>query len=137
MKTLIQMFSIFALGVAVGSLAIPASSAPSAPVRKTTVTRLMTTDLAGWCDGKEMIIEINASTSGTSGPHYHPGHSFNYVIGGTQLVTAEGSPPRTYRAGEVFPEAPMTSSTSESPSPTRMVTVRILEKGKPETVYVQ
>ena len=121
------------LGVAVGSMTLPALSAQ---VRTTNVTKLMITDLAGWCDGKEMVVEINSSTPGTSGKHYHPGHSFNYVIEGAQIVSAEGSPSRTIRAGEVFHEAPMTVSTSESPSSTKMVTVRILEKGKPETVYL-
>ncbi len=133
MKRIVHSTLIFILGAVGGSLIVPAISAQ---VRNTNTTRLMAMDLAGWCDGKEVIVELNASSPGTSGKHYHPGHTFSYVIEGAQTVSVEGGSSKTFRAGEVFHEAPMEVSTSAGPSSIKMFTVRLLEKGKPETVRV-
>src|SRR5262245_24078793 len=97
MGNLLRSVSIFAIGVIVGSLTVPALSAQ---VRSAKVTRLITTDLAG-CDGKEVIVELNEYGPGTNGTHYHPGHSFAYVIEGSQIITVEGKAARTLRAGDV------------------------------------
>ena len=53
MEKMLRSAAIFVIGVAVGSLAIPALSQQ---VRTLKTTRLMTTDLAGFCDGKEVVV---------------------------------------------------------------------------------
>jgi hypothetical protein len=54
MEKMLRSAVIFVIGVAVGSLAIPALSQQ---VRSLKTTRLMTTDLAGFCDGKEVVVD--------------------------------------------------------------------------------
>ena len=134
MRSIFRSASIFALGIVVGSLAVSTLSAQAYRTVKT--TRLMTTDLTGWCDGKEAIVEISDFGAGSSAKHYHPGHSFGYVLEGSQTAHVNGKPPIVSRVGDVYYEAPMQPATSESPAPLKMITFRILEKGKPETVNV-
>src|SRR5262249_8539434 len=63
----------FAAGIAVGHLGVPALSAQFRSVKTTSV---LTRDLTGWCDGKELTVELNDAGPGSSGKHYHPAHSF-------------------------------------------------------------
>ncbi len=124
---------IFVIGVAVGSLAIPALSQQ---VRTVKTARLMTTDLAGFCDGKEVVVDFSEAEPGASSKHYHPGYSFNYVIEGSEISTQEGRPPIAIHRGEVLFEHPMQVNVSENSAVVKFVTFRILEKGKPENVRV-
>ena len=61
MGNLLRSAAIFGFGVVVGSLTIPALSAQ---FRSAKVTRLITTDLTGFCDGKDVIVELNEVRSG-------------------------------------------------------------------------
>jgi len=133
MEKMLRGAAIFVIGVAVGSLAIPALSQQ---VRTLKTTRLMTTDLAGFCDGKEVVVDYSESEPGASAKHYHPGYSFNYVIEGSEISTQEGRPPIVIHRGEVLFEQPMQVNVSENSAPVKFVTFRILEKGKPENVRV-
>jgi quercetin dioxygenase-like cupin family protein len=119
--------------VAVGSLVIPALSQQ---VRTLKTTRLVTTDLAGFCDGKEVVVDYSEVAPGASAKHYHPGYSFGYVIEGSQTSSQEGRPPIVVRKGELLLEEPTQANISENSAPAKVVTFRILEKGKPETVRV-
>src|ERR1700722_8738955 len=56
MEKMLHSAAIFVIGVAVGSLTIPALSQQ---VRTLKTTRLMTTDLAGFCDGKEVVVDYS------------------------------------------------------------------------------
>src|SRR5579862_2874445 len=127
----------FLSGVFVGALTIPGalSAQVGTPVRAQKTTRLITTDLAGWCDGKEAVVEYNEEGPGASIKHYHPGHSFTYMIEGSRTVTADGMP-QTIPVGGIHYEAPMKVNISINASPVRVVTFRILEKGKAESVRV-
>ena len=133
MEKMLHNASIFIIGVVVGSLTVPALSAQ---VRVNKQTTLMTTDLTGWCDGKEVIVTLSEYGPGTTEKHYHPGHSFGYVIEGSQISTQEGKPPITVRTGDVLYEEPMRVNISANSSPAKVVTFRILEKGKPATIRV-
>jgi oxalate decarboxylase/phosphoglucose isomerase-like protein (cupin superfamily) len=133
MGNVLRSAAIFGIGVAVGSLTIPALSAQ---FRSANVTRLITTDLTGFCDGKEVIVELNEYGPGTNGKHYHPGHSFGYVTEGSQTITVEGQAAKTFRAGDVSHEEPNQVHTSENSATVKLFLLRILEKGKPETVRV-
>jgi hypothetical protein len=133
MEKLLRSAAIFVIGVAVGSLAIPALSQQ---VRTLKTTRLMTTDLAGFCDGKEVVVDYSEVSPGASAKHYHPGYSFGYMIEGSQTSTQGGRPPIVIRKGELLLELPTQVNVSENSAPAKTVTFRILEKGKPENVRV-
>jgi hypothetical protein len=133
MGKVLRSASIFVIGVAVGSLTIPPLSAQ---VRTLKTTRLLTTDLAGFCDGKVVVVDYSEVEPGASAKHYHPGYSFGYMIAGSQISTQEGRPPFATRTGEILLEEPMRVNVSENSAPAKVVTFRILEKAKPETVPV-
>ena len=91
----------FVLGILAGCLAMRSVYAQSRTGK--TVT-LLTTDLAGWCDGKEVTVELNEFGPGTSGKHYHPGHSFTWILEGSETYAVEGKPSKTVKSGEVLHE---------------------------------
>jgi hypothetical protein len=139
-KTKVALFChitvAFLSGVIVGPHVIPALSAQVGTPVKAQRTTLITTDLAGWCDGKEAIVEYSEETAGVGAKHYHPGHSFSYVIEGSRSITADGIPAQVVPTGGLQYEAPMKASASNNLSPAKVITFRILEKGKAETVLV-
>jgi quercetin dioxygenase-like cupin family protein len=133
MEKILRNTAIFVIGVAAGSLTI----APlSAQFRTLKTTRLVTTDLAGFCDGKQVVVDYSEVEPGASDKHYHPGYSFGYMIEGSQTSTQEGGPPIVIRRGELLLEQPMRVNVSENSAPAKVVTFRILEKGKAESVRV-
>jgi uncharacterized cupin superfamily protein len=131
MKMIVRFVSVFVLGVWVGHLSIPTVSAQFRTVKR---TNLFTTDLSGWCDGKEVTVELNEVGPGTSGRHYHPAHSFTWIIDGSETYTLEGQPPKTVKVGDVLHEAPMQVHTLDNRSPVKLLVLRIIEKGKEATV---
>jgi quercetin dioxygenase-like cupin family protein len=106
----------------------------TAQTRKATTTNLITTDLGNWCDGKEVNVEVNEFSPGTSGRHYHPAHSFTWILEGSEAYTLEGQPTRTVSTGELLHEAPMQVHSLDNQSPVKLLVLRIAEKGKPATV---
>lgn len=68
---------LFAAGVVVGSFAV---ATLTAQLRTGKTKILQTTDLSGSCDGKQVVVELNEFGPGTSGKHYHPGHSFTWIL---------------------------------------------------------
>jgi hypothetical protein len=130
--------TVFLSGVIVGSgtNAAALSAQVAAQGRAQETTKLMTTDLAGWCDGKEIVVEYHEEGPGPSSKHYHPGHSFSYMIEGSRTVTVDGMPVQVVRAGEIHYEAPMRANISNNASAAKVVTFRIMEKGKTESVVV-
>jgi len=122
---------VFILGITVGHLITPAAYPQFRTVSRTT---LSTTDLEGYCEGKEVTIELNQIDPGTSGRHYHPAHSFTYVLEGTETYAAEGQPPKTIHAGDVVHEAPMQVHKVDNLAPVKLLVVRVIEKGKEATV---
>jgi hypothetical protein len=124
---------IFVLGVLMGSL-ITTSVHAQRRVGKTQM--LLTQDLQGFCDGKEVVVELFEGGPGTSGKHYHRGYSFSWAIDGTEVEKVEGKPPLTVHAGEVAYQGPMQVHENENQGAVRKLTFRILEKGKPHTTQV-
>ena len=133
MRTIIQMVSIFVLGIAVGSIAIPALSAQS---RSTDVKELTHTDLGTWCPGKEVTIALQESGPGISSRHYHPGHSYSYVIEGSETRMVDGKPPQVARVGDVIHEEPMQVGETQNNASVKLLVFSILEKGQPVTTRV-
>jgi uncharacterized cupin superfamily protein len=99
----------FVLGIVAGRLM---SSTALPQFRTVKTTRLLTTALEGWCAGKEMTIELNDISPGTSGRHYHPAHSFTYVFEGSEIYTVDGETPNVVHAGECSPRGADSSAHS-------------------------
>jgi quercetin dioxygenase-like cupin family protein len=133
MRLMIPLTCTFLLGIAVGQITLPAVSAQ---FRSTKTTNLITTDLGSWCEGKEVTVELNEAGPGTSGKHYHPGHSFTWIIEGSEVYTIAGQPPKQVKAGDLLHEEPMQLHTTENQSPVKLLVVRVVEKGKQATVRV-
>ena len=133
MKAMIGIAVGFVAGILVANLKIPLASAQFRTVKS---TRLLTTDLAGWCEGKEVTVELNEAGPGTSGKHYHPGHSFTYILDGSESYAVEGQPGRTVHAGDILHEAPMQLHTVDNLSAVKLLVIRVIEKGKQATVRI-
>lgn len=123
-----------AVGIACGNLFVPSLRAQ---YRTNKTTELVRTDLGAWCEGKEVTIEIIEAGPGTSGKHYHPAHSFSWIIDGSEVQTVPGRAPIAVKAGALIHEEPMQVSESENVGPVKFLQFRIIEKGKPVTTQVQ
>jgi uncharacterized cupin superfamily protein len=134
MKIKLWLGAAFVVGILVGHARIPIAYAQ---LRTVKTDRLLTVDLAGWCDGKEVTVELNQAGSGTSGKHFHPAHSFTYVLEGSEAYTLEGQASNTVKAGDVLHEAPTQVHTVENLSAVKLLVVRVIEKGKEPTVRLQ
>jgi quercetin dioxygenase-like cupin family protein len=132
MKTKLWVAAAFTIGIVMGQLTI---SPAYGQFRTTKSERLLTTHLAGWCDGKEVTVELNEAGPGTSGKHYHPGHSFTDVIDGSETYVVERQPAQILKAGDVLHEAPMQLHTVDNQSAVKLL-IRVIDKGKNATVRV-
>src|SRR5262249_19598653 len=127
MRMLCCIASTFVVGVVVGVLSTPTVNAQFRNVKS---NRLLTVDMAEWCNEKEVTVELNEIGPGSSGKHYHPGHSFTYVLEGSEEYLQEGKPGKTVRAGDVLHEEPMLLHTVDNQGPVKLLVVRVVEKGK-------
>jgi quercetin dioxygenase-like cupin family protein len=124
----------FVLGLLVAYLAMSSLNAQPRRVGKTAT--LLTTDLAGWCDGKQVVVEQNEFGPGSSGKHYHPGHSFTWILEGSETYALDGKPSRVVKSAEVLHEEPQEVHKVDNDAPVRLLVFRVVEKGKPVTVPV-
>ena len=129
---LMVIVTVFTVGLMAGRFLTPPGASAQTRIGRTTT--LITTDLSGWCDGKEVTVEVNNFGPGTSGRHYHPGHSFTWILEGSETYAVEGQAPRAVTAGDLLHEAPMQVHTLENQSPVKLLVLRVAEKGKPATV---
>ena len=132
MLAMVRYVAVFFIGALLGSQGFAVISAQSS---RNTV-RVMQRDLGGWCDGKEVIVDISEQGPGPGARHYHHAHSFTLMLEGSRDVIADGEAPHTIKAGEIHYETPMMVNATNNTSPVKVVTFRIQEKGKPETVTV-
>ena len=110
-----------------------------AQYRPIQTTELMRADLGAWCAGKEVTVHmaIVEAGPGATGKHYHPGHSFSWIMEGSEEQTVAGRPPIIAKVGDVIHEEPMLPSENRNTAPVKFLDVQILEKGKPSTTRVQ
>ena len=119
-------------GVVLGSLFTPLAIVQTA--RRTIETKdLMRVDLGSWCEGKEVIIQLQDAGPGSSGKHYHPAHSFNWVIEGSEVHTTEGKPATIAKPGDVLHDRPGEVHETQNSAPVKLLLFRVIEKGKPVT----
>jgi quercetin dioxygenase-like cupin family protein len=68
-----------------------------------------------------------------SGPHTHPGIEMGYVLAGEVVMSVEGEPDRTLKAGDSFviPSGAIHDVKSVGSVPTKAVSVFVVDKTKP------
>lgn len=110
------------------------TSTVAAQDRRTDSRELLRMDLGEWCPGKEVLITHLTNGVGTAARHSHPAHSFSYIIEGAQTISPDGKPSKVSKAGDIQYEAPYAISSTNTTEPTKVLNIRILEKGKPVTI---
>lgn len=120
----------FACGVVFATGYVPSVGAQD---RRTETKELLRTDLGDWCPGKEVLVTVSSNSAGVAARHFHPAHSYSYLLEGSQTISPDGKPSYAVKAGDLQYEAPFEVSATRTTDPTRVLVVRILEKGKPAT----
>ena len=67
--------------------------------------------------------------------HFHPAHSYSYLLEGSQTISPDGKPPYTVKAGDLQHEAPLEVSATRTTDPTKVLVVRIIEKANQPRVW--
>lgn len=101
------------------------------------VTELKRVDLGSWCEGKEAVVSLEEIAPQHQSKHFHPAHSFAWMIEGSQVRYVDGKPPETFRVGDVTEERPGEISESDILAPTKVLLFRILQKGQPATTRIK
>jgi quercetin dioxygenase-like cupin family protein len=98
---------------------------------------LPTLTLNNW---KLTALEVAYEPGEVDTPHKHPGFVFGYVVAGTLRFQVDGQPEKTYRAGEMFYEAPgsvhRVSANASATEPCRFLAMIFAEKDRPLSVNV-
>jgi quercetin dioxygenase-like cupin family protein len=147
MKSLneVAAISILALVVAVESgmlanqtlLAQQAQTKSSDLLKDVKTSNLFRADVADMA-GKEAIIqELEFPPEWSTGKHRHPGDTYVYILNGSMKLEEEGKAPVTVNRGEVFYESPNGVYNAISANGTKVLIVRIYEKGKPLSTPVK
>ena len=98
----------------------------------------LTRTLVGRADvsvpGREAVVaRVEVAPGAKAGRHTHPGDEISYVLEGEATLLIDGQAPRTVKAGESFviPAGVVHDAHNESSTPTRLIGVYVVEKGKP------
>ena len=98
----------------------------------------LTRTLVGRADvsvpGREAVVaRVEVAPGAKAGRHTHPGDEISYVLEGEATLLVDGQPPRVVKAGESFvvPAGAVHDAQNEGSTPTRLIGVYVVEKGKP------
>ncbi len=118
----------FAAGLAVDHLAFAAQQQPS--IKRTVLQRQ---DDPGSPKYEAIMGISEIPPGGTSGKHRHPGIELSYVLEGSVELTHEGKPPITVKAGEATMNTlgGIHTAVNRGTTPVKLLTVFVVEKGKP------
>ena len=84
--------------------------------------------------GREAVVaRVEVAPGAKAGRHTHPGDEISYVLEGEATLLIDGQPPRVVKAGESFViQAGLVHDAHNNGStPTKLVGVYVVEKGKP------
>ena len=125
-----QLANRFLAGTTLAVLASAAlAQAPAPALTRTVVAR---GDVS--VPGREAVAaRVDIAPGGVSGWHTHPGDEISVVSEGEVVLMVAGQAPRKVVAGEgfVIPAGVVHNARNEGTSPTRLVGVYVVEKGKP------
>lgn len=92
--------------------------------------------------GKSLLaVEVVYPPGGVSPPHRHPPSAFvyAYVVSGEVVSAIDDQPPRVYRAGESWSEAPgarhRVSRNASKTKPAKLLAVFVKDSGKGQLVF--
>ena len=128
MTTSIRKLVSIAAGVA-ALLAGGALVAQTPALQRTIVTKA---DVS--VPGREAVIaKVEIAPGGIAGWHTHPGDEISYIQEGESELMVAGQPNRIVKAGEgfVIPAGVVHNARNSGSTPTRLVGVYVVEKGKP------
>lgn len=98
------------------------------------LTRTVVTKADVSVPGREAVVaRVEVAPGGVAGWHTHPGDEISYVMEGEATLLVAGQQPRQVKAGEgfVIPAGTVHNAKNDGPTPTRLVGVYVVEKGKP------
>ena len=130
-RTLITASTIvaaFTLGLTVDHLAFAAQQQPTI---KRTILQRQDDPASPKYEAVMGISEIPAG--GTSGKHRHPGIELAYILDGSVEIAHEGKPAETVKSGQATMNTfgGIHTATNRGTTPVKILTVYIVEKGKP------
>lgn len=103
-------------GLPAGEALAQTSSAPKAKS-----TLLLEQELEGLPGYVVQVVLVEGPPGWVGGRHYHPGHLFGYILGGSYEFNFDNMTSRTVGPGEVFYESPNTVMQSRNGSDTEWV----------------
>ena len=132
-RNFILIVAVLAVGALLGAMGERALSKQHIKVKP-----LLKTDLAEQ-EGKQVIMALLEVDGEASFPfHYHPGAEIGYVLEGSALVKYKGKPDQTLKAGDAYyiPTGQVHAATT-APGTTRLLVIRLHEKGRPIRIPVK
>ena len=84
--------------------------------------------------GREAVVaRVEVAPGARSGRHTHPGDEISYVAEGQVELLVDGQPPRVVKAGESFviPAGTVHEAHNTTETPTKLIGVYVVDKGKP------
>jgi quercetin dioxygenase-like cupin family protein len=112
-------------------------SSALAQQRPVDTSRLMKKDLEG-CEGRKSSFRYSTlALEQVVINHYHPGESFTYILEGTQTREATGEVTTTLGPGGFIYDGPRQVHRTENKTLVKLLIVRVLDKGKPETIRTE
>lgn len=126
-----QLYKLSVVGVLSGVLALGVGvSFAQAPG--------LTRTLLGKADvsvpGREAVVaRVEVAPGAKAGRHTHPGDEISYVLEGEATLLVDGQPPKLLKAGESFvvPAGVVHDAHNSGTTPTKLIGVYVVEKGKP------
>lgn len=116
----------------VGSLLTLAASGVCAQASGLTRTLVGKADVS--VPGREAVVaRVEVAPGAKAGRHTHPGDEISYVLEGEATLLVDGQPPRQVKAGESFvvPAGVVHDAHNNGSTPTKLLGVYVVEKGKP------
>jgi quercetin dioxygenase-like cupin family protein len=109
-------------------------SAAASNVDAVIIRQIMTHPLPGPGTHLGAVVTVDYAPGAASPPHLHPGPVFGYVLEGAVEIGVDPLAPITYRAGDMWYEAPRhthrVARNASSTAPARILAFLILDKGE-------
>ena len=80
-----------------------------------------------------VVARVEVAPGAVAGWHTHPGDEISYVTEGEATLMVAGQPPRKVAAGDAFviPAGVVHNAKNDGATPTKLIGVYVVEKGKP------
>ena len=131
-------YRLAAQTVLIGLVALVAATSA---VQDTTVTPLLTKDLAGLTGKEAVMLTVEYAPGASSTKHRHNANTFGYVLEGSIVMQVEGGKEVTLGPGQTFYESPsdvhVVSKNASNSQPARFLVFFVKDKDAPLLVPVK